>query len=145
MNIYRRGHKPLGRLENTMNRWSKKELEQLDNITFAIAILNERRQNTTNPYSLLNQKISEAVRELEKTKEQRNQKANRDKYIAIATAEDYQWFGFGTTEETAKQALVNQYNEFYNDNRTVEGFERIYSCKIDIAVWIDGAGYLTER
>ena len=66
-------------------------------------------------------------------------------YIAIATAEDYQWYGFGTTEETAKQALVNQYNGFYNDNRTAEGFERIYSCKIDTAVWIDGAGYLTER
>lgn len=130
--------------EYKMSRWSKKELEQLDNITFAIAILNERRQNTCNPYSLLNQKISKTARELEKIKEQ-GRKENSDKYIAIATVEDYQWYGFGTTEEMAKQALVNQYNEFYNDNRTVEGFERIYSCKIDIAVWIDGAGYLTER
>lgn len=128
-----------------MSRWSKKELEQVDNITFVIAILNERRQRTSNPYSLLNQKISEAVRELEQIKEQRNQKVNRDKYIALATVEDYQWYGFGTTEEIAKQALVDQYNEFYNDNRTVEGFERIYSCKIDTVVWNDKAGYLTER
>lgn len=67
------------------------------------------------------------------------------RYIAIATTEEYQWYGFGTTEETAKQALVSQYNEFYNDNRTVEGFERIYGCKIDTAIWIDGAGYMTER
>ncbi len=54
-----------------MNKWTKKQLEELDNITFAIAILNERRQSTTNPYSLLNQKISSAICELEKIKAER--------------------------------------------------------------------------
>lgn len=70
---------------------------------------------------------------------------SKTKYIATAIAEDYQWYGFGTTEEMARQALVDQYNEFYNDNRTVEGFEKIGNCKIDLFVWIDGGGYLAER
>lgn len=54
-----------------MAKWTKKQLEELDNITFAIAILNERRQSTTNPYSLLNQKISNAIGDLEKIKAER--------------------------------------------------------------------------
>ena len=69
-----------------MNKWTKKQLEEIDNITFAIAILNdsgyiprssaagqfiERRQSTTNPYSLLNQKISSAIMDLEKIKAER--------------------------------------------------------------------------
>lgn len=62
-----------------MNRWSKKELEQLDNITFAIAVLNERRQSTSNAYSLLNQKISAAIKELEKIKEQKMDGSNKQK------------------------------------------------------------------
>ena len=49
----------------------KKQLEEIDNIAFAIAILNERRQSTSNPYSLLNQKISSAIGELEKIKTER--------------------------------------------------------------------------
>lgn len=57
-----------------MSRWTKKELEQIDNITFAIAILNERRQSTTNPYSLLNQKINSACRELDKMKQEKIKK-----------------------------------------------------------------------
>ena len=54
-----------------MSKWTKKQLEEIDNITFAIAILNERRQSTTNPYSLLNQKISSAIMDLEKIKAER--------------------------------------------------------------------------
>lgn len=51
-----------------MNKWTKKQLEELDNITFAITILNERRQSTTNPYSFLNRKINKAIAELEEIK-----------------------------------------------------------------------------
>lgn len=51
-----------------MSKWTKKQLEELDNITFTIAILNERRQSTTNPYSFLNQKINKAIAELEEIK-----------------------------------------------------------------------------
>lgn len=54
-----------------MSKGKKKQLEELDNITFAIAILNERKQSTTNPYSLLNQKISSAIGELEEIKAER--------------------------------------------------------------------------
>lgn len=55
-----------------MNKWTKKQLEELDNITFAIAILNERRQSTTNPYSFLNRKINKAIAELEEIKRKNN-------------------------------------------------------------------------
>lgn len=40
----------------------------------AIATLNERRQSTTNPYSLLNQKIDSACRELDKIKQEKIEK-----------------------------------------------------------------------
>ena len=48
-----------------MARWTKEQLDNIDNISFAIRILNERRQTTTNVYSLLNQKINKAIRTLE--------------------------------------------------------------------------------
>ena len=51
-----------------MVKWTKKQLEELDNIVFAIAILNERKQSTTNSYSFLNQKLNEAIAELEEIK-----------------------------------------------------------------------------
>lgn len=54
-----------------MSRWTKKQLETIDNITFVIAVLNERRRSTTNPYSPLNQKINSAIRDLEKIKAER--------------------------------------------------------------------------
>lgn len=48
-----------------MARWTKEQLDNIDDISFAIRILNERRQTTTNVYSLLNQKINKAIRTLE--------------------------------------------------------------------------------
>lgn len=54
-----------------MARWTVKELNEIDNISFAIAILNERRQSTTNVYSPLNTKISLAIRELDHIKSER--------------------------------------------------------------------------
>ena len=52
-----------------MYRWSKKDLENISNIDFAIAILNERRNTLTNPYSYLSRKIAETISELQKIKE----------------------------------------------------------------------------
>lgn len=60
-----------------MSRWTKKQLEKLDNITFAIAILNERRLLTTNSYSLLNQKINKAIAELEEIKKRNYSKCEK--------------------------------------------------------------------
>lgn len=60
-----------------MSRWKKKQLEKLDNITFAIAILNERRLSTTNLYSLLNQKINKAIAELEEIKKRNYSKCEK--------------------------------------------------------------------
>ena len=52
-----------------MNRWTKGILEKIDNYDFAIAIMNERQNKLTNPYSLLSQKINSAKAELMKAKE----------------------------------------------------------------------------
>lgn len=48
-----------------MKRWTTKELENTGDLTFAICILNERRNSLANPYSPLAQKLSKAVRTLE--------------------------------------------------------------------------------
>ena len=48
-----------------MNRWTIKELGEIDDIGFAIAILNERRTELTNPYAPLAKKIEEAIKTLE--------------------------------------------------------------------------------
>lgn len=48
-----------------MARWTKEQLDNIDDISFAIRILNERRQTTTNVYSPLNQKINKVIRTLE--------------------------------------------------------------------------------
>jgi len=49
-------------------RWTRKELDEFDTIEFAIAVLNERAQSTTNAYSPLNKKINKVKRELEEIK-----------------------------------------------------------------------------
>lgn len=58
-----------------MDRWTMEELESTDDITFAISILNQRR-NGLNPYSPLSMKLSRAVGTLE------NIKAEKDRFIA---------------------------------------------------------------
>ena len=45
-------------------RWTKKELKEIDDLSFAIAILYERKGTITNPYAPLNEKINEAIRTL---------------------------------------------------------------------------------
>jgi hypothetical protein len=47
-----------------MNRWTMKELEEIDDIGFAIAILNERLADLSNPYAPLAKKIEEAIKTL---------------------------------------------------------------------------------
>lgn len=146
MNIYRRGHKPFGRLENTMSRWSKKELEQLDNITFAIAILNERRQSTTNPYSLLNQKLSEAVRELEHIKEQRIAESfHNNNGIAISDIVKILDMTHSRYEFTPDGAITYYYEknstdrtriEIGDDGNSISIEGRIIGGLIDLKEWI---------
>lgn len=46
-----------------MDRWTIEELEKIDDIDFAVAILNERR-NRLNPYSPLSTKLRETVNTL---------------------------------------------------------------------------------
>lgn len=50
------------------NTWTIKELNETDNLQFAICILNERKNKLTNPNSPLSNKIREAVAELEETR-----------------------------------------------------------------------------
>ena len=58
-----------------MERWTMDELESTDDITFAICILNQRK-NGLNPYSPLSMKLSRAVRVLEDIK------AEKERFIA---------------------------------------------------------------
>lgn len=58
-----------------MDRWTMEELESTDDITFALSILNQRR-NGLNPFSPLSMKLQQAAATLERIKEE------RDKYIA---------------------------------------------------------------
>lgn len=58
-----------------MDRWTMEELESTDDITFAISILNQRR-NGLNPYSPLSMKLSRSISTLE------NIKAEKDRFIA---------------------------------------------------------------
>lgn len=55
-----------------MYRWTMKQLEETDDITFAIAILNERREGTICRYSPLSVKLSEAAHTLALLKEQQD-------------------------------------------------------------------------
>lgn len=63
-----------------------------------------------------------------------------NKYVALAISESYIWQGFGRTEEEAKEALVAQWNEFFDDDETVENF----GYPIMITVWIPGNGCTFE-
>jgi hypothetical protein len=51
-----------------MDRWTMQQLKDTDDLTFAVAILNERRRKL-NPYSPLAEKLKAAVRTIEKIKE----------------------------------------------------------------------------
>lgn len=51
-----------------MERWTMQELEQTDDISFAISVLNKRRREL-NPYSPLSIKLKSAEATLEKIKE----------------------------------------------------------------------------
>lgn len=53
-----------------MSRWTKKELSEIDNLTFAICILSERSASL-NPYSLLATKLNSAKREIEGIRDER--------------------------------------------------------------------------
>lgn len=65
-----------------MDRWTIEELQNTDDITFAISILNQRLNNL-NPFSPLSMKLNHAIKTLEMIKEE------KDKYIArIAEATD---------------------------------------------------------
>ncbi len=58
-----------------MNRWTQNELNNTDDLSFAIKILYERRKGL-NPYSPLYNKISHAVRTLTMIQEE------KEKFIA---------------------------------------------------------------
>ena len=46
-------------------RWKIKQLDEMDDISFAIQILRERRAKCTNYYSPLSKKLSKAISQLE--------------------------------------------------------------------------------
>lgn len=115
-----------------MSRWTKKELEHLDNITFAIAILNERRQSTSNPYSLLNQKISETIKELEKIKEQRILDLfHKDDGIIISDIVKILDAAHSRYEFTPDGAITYYYEKNSNDRTRIEIFDNGNSISVE--------------
>ena len=55
-------------------------------------------------------------------------------YIAIEMSDSYIRHGVGSTVQEAKEVLLNQWNEFFYKNITVEEFEEEYG--IGIALWL---------
>ena len=53
-----------------MDRWTKKQLEEMNDLDFAICILTERR-NKVSPYSLLGLKLDQARRTLNKIRNEK--------------------------------------------------------------------------
>lgn len=80
--------------------------------------MNERKQSTTNPYSLLNQKLSEAVRELEHIKEQRIADSfNNNNGITISDIVKVLDITH-SRYEFAPGGAITYYYEKYSDDRT---------------------------
>ena len=73
-----------------MDRWTMEDLERTDDITFAIAILDERRSKLT-PYSPLGLKLQQAQNTLRTIREE------RDRYLESITA------GAAAPEEAADE------------------------------------------
>nr|DAL85249.1 MAG TPA: hypothetical protein [Caudoviricetes sp.] len=48
-----------------MSRWTIEQLKKIDDLEFAVSILNERRNELTNIYSPLSEKLARAARVLE--------------------------------------------------------------------------------
>ena len=59
-----------------MDRWTQEELERTDDLSFAIAILNERR-NKLNPYSPLSMKLATAAKTIEEIREEKERFLSR--------------------------------------------------------------------
>ena len=53
-------------------KWTKEHMNRLSDIDFAIAVLQERKNTLTNPYSLLNERINKAIKGLEEIKNKLN-------------------------------------------------------------------------
>lgn len=49
-------------------RWTIKKLDSINEVDFAIAILNERKNKLSNSYSPLSQKINKTINKLEDLK-----------------------------------------------------------------------------
>jgi len=49
--------------------WTIEQMKNMDDLSFAITILNERRNKLTNVYSPLSQKLGKAIKTLENLRE----------------------------------------------------------------------------
>lgn len=70
-----------------MIRWTMEQLEQADDIDFAICILNERRGRLT-PHFPLSEKLSEAARTLDNIKKERDRYLQRITRVPEMDADD---------------------------------------------------------
>lgn len=73
-----------------MKKWTIKELNAIDNITFAKTLLSERKDALTY-YSPLAKKLSEAIAELNGISESRRQLQEKESNNEVSSEED-KWF-----------------------------------------------------
>lgn len=89
-----------------MDRWTMQELKDTDDISFAVAILGERKKGL-NPYSPLAKKLDEAARTLEEIKHEKDRFIARISGIPDA-CDDGEVTDFSDCdEETKRQILEN--------------------------------------
>lgn len=86
-----------------MERWTMEELENTDDISFAISILSQRR-NGLNPYSPLSMKLAQTIATLENIKDE------KDRYLRrICGIED-------TETETEDETNERDYSNVAGDH-----------------------------
>jgi hypothetical protein len=102
-----------------MKRWSAYELKKMDDVLFAIRVLNERKNNLPNPYTPLSQKLSQTVKTLENVRNnmqgaEPNEVTTRDNRLAggyillstYATLTDEEAMALRDTDETPEAVIA---------------------------------------
>ncbi len=102
-----------------MKRWSAYELKKMDDVLFAICVLNERKDGLPNPYTPLSQKLSQTVKTLENVRNnmqgaEPNEVTTRDNRLAggyillstYATLTDEEAMALRDTDETPEAVIA---------------------------------------
>lgn len=89
-----------------MKRWTKQDLNLYDDLLFAQAILAERRDTLTNPYSPLPVKLSEAQQTLETLRDQETQAEEEKRRVQEMTADEAEMYHMKKALDYLKATLA---------------------------------------